>query len=170
MVLRTVAAAPPLFGHLQAARHLMKPEAIWEAERGLSLQAGEVAQASQVRTTFYQAWLRLFRRFDFLVLPSAQVFPFDAELHWPAEIQGRTMDTYHRWMEVVIYATLTGSPAISVPVPRVAGQSPDEPQQPGAASIAATDLMGIQLIGAPRDDLGVLSLAAAYESVDRAGS
>ena len=26
------------------------------------------------------------------------------------------MDTYHRWMEVVIYATFAGLPAISVPV------------------------------------------------------
>jgi amidase len=154
LVLRTVAAAPPLFGHLRKARELMKPEAIWEAERGLAMSAREVAEASQVRTTFYQSWLQLFKRYDYLAMPSAQVFPFDAALRWPAEVGGRSMDTYHRWMEVVIYATLTGSPAISMPVPLA-----DPESMP-----ALGDLMGIQLVGAPRDDLGVLALAAAYEA------
>jgi amidase len=160
ITLRTVAAAPPLFGHLDdpAKRTLMKPEAIWEAERGLAMPARDVVRASQTRTAFYQAWRRLFERFDYLVLPSAQVFPFDAQLHWPAQIAGQKMDTYHRWMEVVIYATLTGSPAISVPVPLAAPRAGMEER------ISPTDLMGIQLIGAPRDDLGVLSLAAAYEA------
>ena len=156
LTLRTIAAAPALFSHVrdERKRALMKPEAIWEAERGLALPARDVVQASQTRSTFYQAWLRLFNRFDYLVLPTAQVFPFDANLHWPTEIAGRRMDTYHRWMEVVIYATLAGSPAVSVPVPRSGGR------------IATIDLMGFQIIGAPRDDLGVLSLAAAYEAVD----
>ena len=146
LVLRTVAAAPALFEHLRKARELMKPEAIWEAERGLAMSAEEVARASQVRTRFYQSWLRLFERHDFLVLPSAQVFPFDAAIHWPAEVGGRRMDTYHRWMEVVTYATLSGSPAISMPVPLA---DPTKAPAPG-------DLAGIQIIGAPRDDLGVL--------------
>jgi amidase len=154
LVLRTVAAAPPLFGHLRKARELMKPEAIWEAERGLAMSAREVAKASQVRTTFYQSWLQLFKRYDYLAMPSAQVFPFDAGLHWPAEVGGRSMDTYHRWMEVVTYATLTGSPAISMPVPLA---DPD-------GTPALGDLTGIQLVGAPRNDLGVLEIAAAYEA------
>ncbi|NLD53391.1 MAG: amidase [Burkholderiaceae bacterium] len=155
--LRSVVAAPPLFAWYrdQASRELMKPEAVWEVKRALALSASEVARASQLRTAFYQAWVKLFEQFDFVVLPSAQVFPFEAERHWPQEVGGRRMDTYHRWMEVVIYATLTGSPAISVPVPR---------QQAGAGVDPVRDLMGVQIIGAPRDDLGVLALAARYEA------
>ncbi len=154
LALRTMAAAPALFEHLRKAPELMKPEAIWEAERGLAMSAEDVARASQVRTRFYQSWLRLFEHHDFLVLPSAQVLPFDAGIHWPAEVGGRRMDTYHRWMEVVIYATLSGSPAISMPVPLA------DP----AGAAAPDDLAGIQIIGPPRDDLGVLRLAAAYEA------
>jgi amidase len=157
MTLRSINAAPALFAfhHDPAKRALMKPEAVWEVEQALATSAREVSQASQVRSAFYQAWLRLFERYDFVVLPSAQVFPFGAEQHWPQEVGGRRMDTYHRWMEVVIYATLTGSPAISLPVPR---------QAPGAGVDPVRDLMGVQVIGAPRDDLGVLALAAAYEA------
>ena len=57
----------------------------------------------------------MFDKYDFLVLPTAQVFPFDANISWPKEIAGKTMDTYHRWMEVVVPGTLSGCPVINVP-------------------------------------------------------
>ena len=59
--------------------------------------------------------LALFDRFDALALPVTQVWPFDVNQHWPREIAGRAMDTYHRWMEVTLYATFAGLPAVSVP-------------------------------------------------------
>ncbi len=104
-------------------------------------------RASEQRSTFYQQMLALFEHADVLALPTAQVWPFDAALRWPQQIAGRDMDTYHRWMEVVIYATLAGLPCISVPV-----------------GFGPTGLpMGMQLIGRPRADLAVLQLAHAYE-------
>ena len=57
----------------------------------------------------------LLQRFDALALPVAQVWPFDVRKQWPRAIAGRAMDTYHRWMEVTLYATFAGLPAISVP-------------------------------------------------------
>ena len=80
-------------------------------------------------------------------MPTAQVWPFDASLRWPATINGRAMDTYHRWMEVVIYATFAGLPCISVPVGFNDAGLP----------------MGMQLIGRPRADRAVLQVAHAYE-------
>lgn len=38
--------------------------------------------------------LQLFEQHDFLALPTAQVWPFDAAQRRP-EIAGRAMDTYH---------------------------------------------------------------------------
>jgi amidase len=83
-----------------------------------------------------------------LALPSAQVWPFDAAERWPQQIAGRKMDTYHRWMEVVIYATFAGLPCISVP----------------AGFNAAGLPMGLQLIGKPQGELALLQLARAYET------
>ena len=134
-----------------ARRALLKPEAVWEIEQGLATSAVDVHEASVARTTLYRAVLRLFDRFDYLVLPSAQVFPFDAGERWPKQIAGRQMDTYHRWMEVVILPTLTGCPALSVP----AGFGTD-----GAAAGLP---VGLQLIGRPRGDLDVLQLGHAWE-------
>lgn len=132
-----------------AKRHLLKPEALWEIERGRAMSADDVTTASLGRTRFYQRMLGPFQRCDFLALPSAQVWPFSADTPWPTHIRDREMDTYHRWMEVSIYATLAGLPVINVP----AGFN--EHGLP----------MGLQLIGRPQADLSVLKLAAAYEGV-----
>lgn len=130
---------------------LLKPEAQWEAERGLALSALDIHRAALDRSAWHQHLLTLFERFDVLALPTAQFFPFDAELHWPAELAGRKMDSYHRWMEVVIGPTMAGLPAISVP-----------------AGFDARGLpMGLQLIGPPQADLAVLRLAHRYDLATR---
>ncbi len=126
---------------------MLKPEAQWEYDQGQGLTGPQVYAASLNRTRFYRHMLTLFERFDLLVLPTTQVWPFPAEWTWPREVAGRTMDTYHRWMEVVIYATLAGLPAMSVPVGFNDAGLP----------------MGMQLIGPPLGDLAVLNAAAAYE-------
>jgi amidase len=63
-----------------AKRALMKPEAIFEVESGLKLTAFDVTAASVVRTEWYQAVRRFFERYDYFILPTAQLFPFDAEI------------------------------------------------------------------------------------------
>jgi amidase len=128
-------------------RARMKPEAQWEIEQGLKLSAYDIAKASGVRSAWYQTVRRLFERYDYWLLPSAQVFPFDVSTHWPKEIAGRRMDTYHRWMEVVIPATMSGCPALGVPVGFGGNGLP----------------MGMQIVGRNRGELSVLQLAHAYD-------
>ena len=128
-------------------RALMKPEAVWEVDQAASLTGADFLSASSTRTLIYQQLLQLFEKVDFLALPTAQVWPFDLSQRWPNEIAGRTMDTYHRWMEAVILPTLAGLPCISVPVGFNAAGLP----------------MGMQLIGKPRGDWALLQLAHAYE-------
>jgi amidase len=130
-----------------ANRALIKPEALWECDQATNLTGAAVLAASTARSTFYRQMLLLFEHCDVLALPAAQVWPFPAEERWPKEIAGRAMDTYHRWMEVTLYATFAGLPAISVP----AGFSP------GGLP------MGLQLIGKPRGEAALLQLAQAYE-------
>ena len=130
-----------------AKRAKLKPEIQWEIEGGLKVTAMEFQHASEVRSDWYRALLKLFQTYDYLLLPSAQVFPFDAQEHWPKEINGTKMDTYHRWMEVVIPAALAGLPALNVPV--------------GFGPTALP--MGMQVIGKPHADFAVLQMAFAYE-------
>ena len=129
-----------------AKRALTKPETIWEIEQGLNLSAQAVYEASVIRSRWYAHAARLFDRFDVVVLPSAQVWPFPADWRWPETINGKPMDTYHRWMEVVVPASLIGLPALSVPV-----------------GFSDTGLpMGMQIIGRSGDDAGVLAIGQAY--------
>ncbi|MFY9988857.1 MAG: amidase family protein, partial [Chthoniobacterales bacterium] len=128
-------------------RQQLKPEAQWEIKAGLQVSAMDVYRASVNRSEVYQAVNRLFEEYDYLVLPTSQVFPFAVDVHWPQEINGRKMDTYHRWMEVCFFASLVGSPVINVPVGF---------NQHGLP-------MGMQIIGRHREDLAVLQLAYAYE-------
>jgi amidase len=134
-------------------REHIKPEALWEYDQAQGLGATQLLGASAQRTAFYQQMLALFEHHDYLALPTAQVWPFEASQRWPQNIACSSasvaMDTYHRWMEVVIYATFAGLPCISVP----------------AGFNAAGLPMGLQLIGRPQADFAVLQLAHAYEQV-----
>ncbi len=143
----SVAGANAALYNDPAKRALLKPEAVWEIERGLALPAMAVYDAARVRSAWYETLRRLFDSYDFLVLPSAQVFPFDAALDWPHAVDGREMDTYHRWMQTVVPATMAGLPALAAP----AGFGPQ--------GLPA----GLQIIGPAQADLAVLQIGHAYD-------
>jgi len=132
-------------------RSLLKPELIWEIEQSMVLGETDVRRANETRQDWYQEMDRLFNDYDFLVLPSAQVFPYSTQTTWPRHIGDRFMDTYHRWMEVVIPASVAGLPVVNVPVGFNNAGRP----------------MGMQIIGRYGDDRGVLEFALAYEQITR---
>ena len=122
---------------------LLKPEAIWEIERGLALSGRDIQRASTLRSDWYRAVTKLFESYHAFVLPTAQCFPFPIDWHWPREVGGVAMDTYHRWMEVVVPVSLIGLPAIALPM---GGPRP----------------MGLQIAGRRGDDQAVLQLGEAW--------
>ncbi len=130
-----------------AKRALMKPEAQFEVESGMTLSAYDVFDANVARSAWYQAVRQFFERYDYFVVPAGQVFPFDANLDWPKSINGKSMDTYHRWMEVMIPVTMSSCPALAVP----AGFNPH-----GLP-------MGLQIVAPNHGELACLQLAQAYD-------
>ena len=124
----------------------LKPEAIWEVERGRALSALDVSRASAIRSQWWRAAEQLFDTYDALALPTAQCWPYALDTHWPKTIGDQTMDSYHRWMEVTVPASLLGLPVVAVP----AGFGDD-----GLP-------MGLQLIGRAGSDGALLDLAHAY--------
>ena len=133
-----------------AMRALLNDQCLFELETGLRLSATDVTEAGVVRTQWSQAVQRLFARFDFLISPTAQLFPFDIGARWPTEIAGVSMRTYHEWMKGVCLTSLAGCPALAVP-----------------AGFSAQGLpMGLQIIAPVRQEMACLQLGAAYEAVD----
>ena len=124
----------------------LKPETQWEIEQGLTVTAAQVYEASAIRSRWYARAARLFDRFDAMVLPATQVWPFPAEWRWPQAINGRQMDTYHRWMEVVVPVSLLGLPSLAVPCGFGQQGLP----------------MGMQIIGRFGADARVLAIGEAY--------
>lgn len=150
LVWRRALVAPRIAGLLAqpGARDHLKPEALWEHDQAQTLGFTDFMRASEVRTRYHTHLIGLFGRYDVLALPVAQVWPFAIKERWPKVVAGRTMDTYHRWMEATLYATFGGLPAISVPAGfHTNGKWP----------------MGLQLIGKPQGDAELLDVAAAYE-------
>ena len=127
---------------------LMKPELIWEIEGSFSITGPQLKEAGTDRTDWYRALTALFDHYDVLALPTAQLFPFDAKWHWPKSVKGREMDTYHRWMEVVIGGTLAGLPVVALPAGFNADGVP----------------IGMQFMGRAGEDQRVLEFALAWES------
>jgi amidase len=132
---------------LKEHQHQMKPEAIWQIESGSQLSGSDIAGAMARHGELMQR-MRLFQeKHEFLVCAVNQVPPFDANIHWPREINGVEMEHYIAWMKSAYWITPTFCPAISVPAGFTAESLP----------------LGIQIVGRYRDDFGVLQIAHAFE-------
>ena len=129
-------------------RDHLKPAAIWEVERGLAMDAMTLQRASEVRSDWFRRTTDLFEQVDVLALPSAQLWPFDVDMTYPTEIAGVQLDTYHRWMQVVIPASLLGLPVVNIPIGF------------GANGLPA----GLQLIGRRGSDARLLQLAQVWHA------
>jgi amidase len=131
----------------------MKPEAISELEAGAKLSGGEVAKA-MIRHAELMERMRLFQeKYEFLLCAVNQVPPFDANIDWPREVEGVTMEDYVDWVKSTYWITTTFCPAISVPAGFTSEGLP----------------VGIQIVGRRRDDLGVLEIAHAFEQATGVG-
>lgn len=139
--------AKPLYDDPQT-RKLLKPELQWEIEGSFDMTAARISAADKARSDWYRALHKLFERYELLALPTAQVFPFSADIHWPKSVNDKPMDTYHRWMEVTIGGTLAGLPVVNLPAGFDSNGRP----------------MGIQFIGPMGEDRKVLEFAMAYEA------
>jgi len=129
-------------------RQYAKETVIWNIEKGQSLSIDEMIKAEMIRTNIYADIASFFEEYDVLLLPSAQVPPFDLSEEWVEEIEGTKLDTYIDWMAVCCMITVTGLPAISVPGGFTKEGLP----------------VGVQLVGKPRGDLELLKIAHLFES------
>jgi amidase len=129
-------------------RQYAKETVIWNIEKGQSLSIDEMIKAEMIRTNIYADIARFFEEYDVLLLPSAQVPPFDLSKEWVEEIEGTKLDTYIDWMSVCCIITVTGLPAISVP---------------GGFTKEGLPI-GVQLVGKPRGDVELLKIAHLFES------
>lgn len=148
MTLRAWAMAATMQDLLRDHRDQLKDTVIWNIEAGLRLTGAEVGRAERLRTEIYARVLGFLDRHAFLLLPVTPLPPFDVRQPYPTSVAGQAMPNYIAWARTCYFITLTGLPAISVP----AGFTDD-----GLP-------VGLQIVGRPGDDLGVLQMAHAVEA------
>ncbi len=128
-------------------RTQVKDTILQEIERGERQSADEIARAEQLRDDLRDRIARFLTRYEFLILPTTQVPPFDVNQPFVTEIAGVPMTSYIDWMKSCYYISIIGHPAVSVP----AGLTPE-----GLP-------IGLQIVGRDGDDWNVLRLAHAFE-------
>jgi amidase len=114
---------------------------------GLGTTTTEIAAAEDLRSRLWHRFRELFARFDHVITPCMAVPPFPVEQNYPESIAGRPMATYIDWLAPTFILSLTGLPVASVPC------GLDQSGLP----------VGLQIVGKPQGEEGVLTLAAAVQ-------
>ncbi len=146
-ILRAASFAAAMAPELQRNARQLKPEVIWNIEQGLRLTADDIGKAERTRNRIYRSVVKFFERHDLLVCPCAIVPPFDAELRYVESLHGKPFDSYFEWIAITFAITLTGCPVLAVPAGFTADGLP----------------VGLQLVGPPRNECGILSAGYLLE-------
>ncbi len=118
-----------------------------EIEEGLRLSGTDVARAETLHSQLWRAFQAFLEKYEYFVLPTSQLPPFDVNTPYPTEIAGVKFTNYIDWMKSCWYISATGNPAASVP----GGFTPE-----GLP-------VGVQIVGRNKQDFSVLQMAHAFE-------
>ena len=136
---------------LQIAEHRdkLKPDIIWNTERGLRQTPSAIAWAERERSAFYRRMIEFFQTYDLLVTPGAPTRRVRRQPHHPETIAGKKPENYMAGSTVNSVITVSTCPAIAVPC------GFDQYGRP----------VGLQLVGKPRGEAALLQAASLYENL-----
>ncbi|MEO6955369.1 MAG: amidase [Antricoccus sp.] len=130
---------------------VLKESIVWNVEEGRKLTGADLARAAALCVALYERMVEFFNTYDALLLPTAQVLPFDADQEYPTQINGTELGSYLEWMRSCCDITATGAPGLSVP-----------------AGFSSAGLpIGLQIVTAPRAEAKLLSIGKLYEQATR---
>ena len=148
-VLRAALFAVELGPTLEEKREHLKPEVVWNIEKGLAIDAAAIGRAEQARGRLYQSVVRFFETYDLLLCPATSVAPFPVDLRFIEEIEGHRFDNYIEWLGHCFAITLTTCPALSVPAGLTGDGLP----------------VGLQIVAPPRGEAAALTGALLLEEL-----
>ncbi|MGD9536119.1 MAG: amidase [Alphaproteobacteria bacterium] len=146
-VLRAAKFAAERIELLRNHRDKLKPEVIWNIEKGLKLDGEAIGRAEVARGKLYERVCRFFESYDLLVCPAAIVPPFDVDVRYVEEVEGVKFDNYVAWIGITFALTLTACPVLALPAGFTANGLP----------------VGLQIMAPPRADGAALAAGALLE-------
>lgn len=147
--LRAIGYATGMRQLLLDHRDKLKPEVIWNIEKGLKLSGEEIARAEAQRGTLFRRMQVFLESYDLLLCPSTIVPPFPVEQRYPTHCNGVEFSSYIDWLLIVGTITLCACPAISIPCGFTAGNMS----------------VGLQVVAPNRGEAKLLAGAAFIEKV-----
>jgi amidase len=146
-ILRAWATAAGLGKTFQQHPEAFKDTLTGEIKEGLALSGNDISRAEIAHTQVWRSFQSFLETYEYFILPTTQLPPFDINTPWPTEINGVHFTDYIDWMKSCWYISATGNPAVSVP----GGFTPE-----GLP-------VGLQIVGRDKQDFSVLQLAYAFE-------
>jgi amidase len=134
---------------LRQHRDLLKPEVVWNIEKGLQLSVEQVEKAEAQRVMLTRRALAFFDTYDLLLAPATIVAAFPVEQRYLAECAGHRFDNYVEWLAIVYAITLVCCPALSLPCGLTSRGLP----------------VGLQIVAAPRAEAQLLAGARLLEGL-----
>jgi amidase len=114
-VLRALAYASGMKPLYENHRDKLKPDVVWNIEKGLALSVADISRAEAQRGAMFKRTREFFGKYDLLLCPTTIVAPFPIEQRYVEECNGHKFSTYIDWLAIVYAVTNVSSPAISIP-------------------------------------------------------
>jgi amidase len=124
-----------------------------EIEEGQRLSGMDLARAETAHAQMWRRFQDFLGKYEYFILPTTQIPPFDIDIPYPAEISGVKFSSYIDWMKSCWYISATGNPAASVPAGFTLEGLP----------------VGVQIVGRHNQDFSVLQMAHAFEQATNVG-
>jgi amidase len=134
---------------LRDHRNLLKPEVIWNVERGQKITLDEMTTAENARVAIAKRYVAFFDKYDLLLTPATVVAPYPIENRFVAEVNGHKFANYVEWLAIAYAITMACGTAISLPCGFTKENLP----------------VGLQIAGPPRSEGRILAAAKALEDI-----
>ena len=149
--LRAVSFAASLGPLLETHRNVLKPEIVWNIEKGFALTSEEIIRAMTERSRIYARAVEFFDQYDLLLSPATVVPPYPVEQRFVERLGDHEFSNYIEWCSIAYAITIIGAPALSVPCGFTASGLP----------------VGLQMASQPGTEAHLLGAAMLFE--DAAG-
>ncbi len=134
---------------LVKTRKVMKPEVVWNVEKGLNFSADEIRQSLDAQGQVFANASQFMLEYDLLICPATILPAYPVEERYPGYSEGLEYSEYYRWLAICCAITTTTLPVITLPCGKTGAGLP----------------VGLQVIGKAHGELELFAFASYLEQV-----
>ena len=132
---------------LKKDKSLIKEEVIWNINKAKAITVDDLLEAEKARAGIYNDTMKFFDKFDFLIVPSSIVPPFNSQNKWVKKVEDTTFDNYVSWLMIAASISLTNCPSIALATSFSKDNAP----------------FGIQIVAPPHEEQKLINFAKSLE-------